>query len=114
VRFRPEDCPAMPARRRTGNENLRKKFSPPPNGRIQLSILLRSCFRRVAASRRLPAKTGQLLYQADRFRAVFLFENQQLVRFHWHALRTRACHPGRADGANESTSTQSPALIGFS
>jgi len=36
------------------------------------------------------------------------------VRCHWHALRTRACHPGRADGANESTSAQSLALTGFS
>jgi hypothetical protein len=43
-----------------------------------------------------------------------LFENERLVRFHWHALRIRACHPGRANAVNESTSTQSLALIGFS
>jgi len=50
----------------------------------------------------------------DRPRVVFLSKNKPLFRFHWHAFRTRACHPGRADGANESTSTQSLALIGFS
>ena|ERR1700675_1661869 len=57
VRFRPEDCPAMPARRRTGNENLRKKFQftakwpdstidiaaqlLPPRGRVKTATLPR-------------------------------------------------------------------------
>jgi hypothetical protein len=115
VRFRPEDCPAMPARRRTGNENLRKKFQSTakwPDSTIDIAAQLLPPGGRVKTAT-LP-RQGNSSIKLTAFGAVFLFENQQLVRFHWHALRTRACHPGRADGANESTSTQSLALIGFS
>jgi hypothetical protein len=51
----------------------KEKFSPPLDGRIQLSILPRSPSDGWQRQDDDPAKTGQLLYQADRLWAVFLF-----------------------------------------